>query len=142
MAVLVCVNDAYRILCVFPYNGKSHSRMFDALCKGLANKGHKVDMISHFPTKIPIANYRDIIDLNGTREDAVNSLTIQGGRMINQAEIYYTTTKYGGELCHLLGHEKMQNFIKNPPMDPPYDLMITEVINASTTKWYKQNVKT
>ncbi|KAK9306718.1 hypothetical protein QLX08_002635 [Tetragonisca angustula] len=130
MAVLVCANDAYRILCLFPFNGKSHSRMFDVLCKGLARKGHKVDMISHFPTKVPIANYRDIIDLNGTRQDAVNSLSIQRGRTIHTAVMYYIATTYGGDLCHLLGHEKMQNFIKNPPKDPPYDLMITEYFGS------------
>ena len=49
--------------------------------------------------------------------------------------MYYIATTYGGDLCHLLGHEKMQNFIKNPPKDPPYDLMITEVMNS------EQNVK-
>ncbi|CAD1470738.1 unnamed protein product [Heterotrigona itama] len=130
MAVLVCVNDAYRILCVFPYNGKSHFRMFDVLCKGLARKGHKVDMISHFPTEIPIANYRDIVDLNGTRENIVNSLSIQHGRTLHASVVYYIATTYGGDLCHLLGHEKMQNFIKNLPKGPSYDLVITEYFGA------------
>ena len=129
MAVLVCVNDAYRILCVSSYNGKSHFIMFGTLCKGLAKKGHTVDMISHFPTKIPIANYRDIVDLNGTRKNLVNSLSIQHGRIVQLTITYRIATEHGGNLCHLLGHEKMQNFIKNPSKDPPYDLVITEVIN-------------
>ncbi|KOX67540.1 UDP-glucuronosyltransferase 1-6 [Melipona quadrifasciata] len=131
MAVLVCVNDAYRILCVFPYNGKSHFRMSGVLCKGLAKKGHKVDMISHFPTKIPIANYSDIVDLNGTRKDVVNRFSVQYGRTLHAFITYYIATRFGGDLCHLLGHERMQNFIKNPPKDPPYDLVITEYFGAS-----------
>lgn len=80
VVLFIRVNDAYRILCLLPFNVKSHFRMFHALCKGLAEKGHKIDMISHFPTKVPIANYTDIIDLDGTREDAVNSFSVQHAR--------------------------------------------------------------
>lgn len=92
----------------------------------LTEKGHKIDMISHFPTKVPIADCTDIIDLSGTRE-AYNAL--------KQTVItYYTATKYGRDFCELLCHEKMQNFVKNPPKDPPYDLIITEVIKRKQDK--------
>lgn len=80
VALFIRVNDAYRILGLFPFNGKSHFRMFHALCKGFAEKGHKIDMISHFPTKVPISNYADIIDFNGTREDVMNSFSVQHAR--------------------------------------------------------------
>lgn len=127
LALSTLINDAYRILCLFPYNGKSHFIMFEALCKGLANKGHQIDMISHFPLKKPIPNYTDIIDLNGTRKAIVSSFTIDFAKLLDRSLVYYLATDFGTSLCHLMGNEKMQKFIKNPPNDPPYDLIITEV---------------
>lgn len=126
LALSTHINDAYRILCLFPYNGKSHFIVFEALCKGLASKGHQIDMISHFPTKKPIPNYTDIIDLSGTRKAIVSSFTIDFAKILDRSLVYYLTTDFGSSYCHLMGNEKMQKFIKNPPNDPPYDLIITE----------------
>ncbi|XP_017795599.1 PREDICTED: UDP-glucuronosyltransferase 2C1-like [Habropoda laboriosa] len=128
--LFIHVNDAYRILCVFPFNGKSHFQMFEALCKGLAKRGHQIDMISHFPSKKSIANYTDIIDLTGVGEQVVNSFTVEYGRSIQQSLTYHMATGFGGALCHAMGIEKMQKFIKNPPNDPPYDLVITEYFGS------------
>ncbi|CAK9828264.1 UDP-glycosyltransferase UGT5 [Anthophora retusa] len=130
LALSIDANYAYRILCLFPFNGRSHFKMFGALCEGLAERGHQIDMISHFPIKKSIANYRDIVDLNGTREPIVNSLTIEQAQTVQHAITYYLATKYGGDLCELLGHEKIQNFVKNPPNDPPYDLIVTEYLGS------------
>lgn len=88
----------------------------------LTEKGHKIDMISHFPTKVLIANYTDIIDLNGTREDVASAYNTLG--------------------CEI---EKMQNFVKNPPKDPPYSFIITEVIKRKQDKcltlWLKHKTE-
>lgn len=119
--------QGYRILCIMPYNGKSHYQVTEALCKALAEHGHQIDMISHFPSKTPIANYTDIVNLQGTRKSVVNSFTLDFARQIDTAVTFYIATTFGGDLCELMGHEKMQKFIKNPPNDPPYDLFITEV---------------
>lgn len=96
----------------------------------LTEKGHKIDMISHFPTKVLIANYTDIIDLNGTREDVASAYNTLEPTAIT----YYTATKYGRDFCELLCHEKMQNFVKNPPKDPQYSFIITEVIKRKQDK--------
>lgn len=125
--IFVRTNDGYRILCLFPYEGMSHFSMFEALCKGLAKRGHQIDMISHFPTKKPIANYTDVVDLTGTREQVVNNLSIDVGRQFNGSGTYYISTTFGRQLCELMGSGRMQKFIRNPPSDPPYDLVITEV---------------
>lgn len=43
--------EGYRILGVFPLPQKSHFIMYEKLMKGLAEKGHTVDVVSHFPQK-------------------------------------------------------------------------------------------
>ncbi|XP_014479946.1 PREDICTED: UDP-glucuronosyltransferase 2B15-like isoform X2 [Dinoponera quadriceps] len=87
------VTNGYRILGVFPFQGYSHWIMIEPLMEGLAQRGHQVDVISHFPR-----NKADLIHVTGTM------------------------------LCKLLAHPKIQNVIKNPPQDPPYDLVIVEVL--------------
>lgn len=112
---------------MFPYNGKSHYQVTEALCKALAENGHQIDMISHFPSKTPIANYTDVVNLLGTRKAVVNSFSLDNARQIDTATTFYIATTFGSELCKLMGHKDMQKLIKNPPNNPPYDLVITEV---------------
>lgn len=127
LALFIHANDASRILGIFPYNGKSHFKMFEVLCKELAKRGHQVDVISHFPLKTSLANYTDVVDLNGTLKTVVNGFTMDYGKYIQRSLTYFVATTFGNHLCDLMKHEKMQKFIKNPPNDPPYDLIIVEV---------------
>lgn len=50
----------YRILGIFPHVGKSHSYTIEPVMRGLAEKGHEVTMISHFPLENPPKTYKDI----------------------------------------------------------------------------------
>ncbi|XP_043264520.1 UDP-glucosyltransferase 2-like [Colletes gigas] len=129
-AVSIQQIEGYRILCLFPYSGQSHQRMFETLCKGLATKGHQIDMISHFPSKTPVANYTDVVDLRGTTKSVVNSLSIETAKKFRDPVIYYLTKDFGAPVCDLMGSEVFQNFISNPPNDPPYDLIITEYFGS------------
>lgn len=135
-------SEGYRILCLFPYNGRSHQRMFESLCKGLAMKGHQIDMISHFPMKSKIANYTDIVDLSGTRKTIVNSVSVESAKKIHGSLLYYMTSEFGYSLCELMGSERMQNFIKNPPNDPPYDLILTEFFGSPCYLGFGHYLKT
>lgn len=60
-----------KILGIFPYPGKSHYVVFEALFKGLADKGHDVTVLSHFPQQKPYRNYKDI-SLKGSQEALIN----------------------------------------------------------------------
>lgn len=122
------IYKAYRILCVFPYNSKSHNILFESLTKGLAKRGHQVDVITHYPLAKPIKNYNNIINLNGTTESWVNNVSIS--QIIRQSVSDTTEINVqllGNKVCHCMGLEKFQKLIKNPPNDPPYDLVLTEV---------------
>ncbi|XP_033228018.1 UDP-glucuronosyltransferase 2B31-like [Belonocnema kinseyi] len=138
LLVLLCIfyldimdTHSKRILAVFPYNAKSHNNVFNALTKGLVKKGHQVDVITHYPLKDPPKNYRTVVNLNGTRPHYVNHISIewileQGGNSLS-LHAYLA----GNEICDLLSLKKMQNFIKNPSNQPPYDLVITQVLGAN-----------
>ena len=119
--------NAYRILAVFPFNSRSHNNVFEGVTKGLAKRGHQVDVITHFEMRNPPKNYRTVLNLAGTRRDVVNNFTIDFASDLGDDLVPLIAEFYGNEICELLGLEKMQNLIKNPPKDPPYDILITEV---------------
>ena len=124
---LISKIDGYRILGIFPMNSKSHNNMFEGLMKGLAKREHQVDVVTHFETKNPPKNYRTIINLTGTQPAFVNNMTIDYASNMGSDPVPHIIKTFGNELCELLALEKMQNLIKNPPKDPPYDIVITEV---------------
>lgn len=60
--------ESAKILAVFPFPAKSHFIMLEALAKGLAERGHQVTVVGHFPQKSPVPNYRDV-SLEGAETD-------------------------------------------------------------------------
>lgn len=108
---------------------KSHFIMMEALMKGLVRHGHTVDVVSHFPLKSPMPNYNDIVDLSGTTPVLQNNITYdmmeqtKKGRSMTQS----MATTFGGDFCDFMDLPKFREIIKNPPKDPPYDLVIIEV---------------
>lgn len=127
--ILISVSSAYKILGVFPITAKSHFILFESLMKTLAKRGHQVDIVSHFPQKKPIKNYQDIISLQGLMESPVNNYTIEQASQVAVDLVKIVGNEYGNRICNFMGDEKFQKLVKNPPMDPPYDLVITQVIS-------------
>ncbi|KAJ9601562.1 hypothetical protein L9F63_000305 [Diploptera punctata] len=66
------LSESAKILAIFPFQSRSHMIMGSALMKELANRGHQVTMISHFPEKEKIANYTDI-QIKTTMVDVLGS---------------------------------------------------------------------
>lgn len=64
--VCLCVQfvENYNILALFPMHSKSHFVMFERLLIGLAEKGHEVDVVSHFPQKKPIPRWANLKQIN------------------------------------------------------------------------------
>lgn len=63
------------ILGLFPHPGKSHHDVFSALLEGLADKGHNITVLSHFPLKTIKKNYNDV-SLQGTMPLWVNFIDL------------------------------------------------------------------
>lgn len=115
---------------MFPFNGKSHFMMFEHLMKGLASKGHQVDVISTFPLKKPHPNYRDMIVLPAPRQ-FINNITFDTMKtMLSISASHAIATIAGNEVCSSLSDPRIQELVKNPPNDPPYDVILVEVFGA------------
>ncbi|EZA59837.1 2-hydroxyacylsphingosine 1-beta-galactosyltransferase [Ooceraea biroi] len=123
---------AYRFLGVFPIAFKSHFVILESVMKGLISKGHQVDIISPFPQKTPYPNYTDIANLTAPLS-FVNNFTYEHMTQIvadNNPAILIGLIN-GNDICEAhLGNPVIQNLVRNPPKDPPYDAMIIEVFGA------------
>ncbi|XP_033212469.1 UDP-glucuronosyltransferase 2B1-like [Belonocnema kinseyi] len=117
-------SDSYRILGVFPLAYRSHNIFFDALMKGLAKKGHQVDVISHYESK----NYKTVLNLSKVDFlfPGIEFDTIRAAQEFVADTVEALAGSYATHMCELLGHEKMQDFIRNIPKDSPYDVIILE----------------
>ncbi|XP_035737140.1 UDP-glucuronosyltransferase-like isoform X1 [Vespa mandarinia] len=127
MSLCLTLSQGYRILGIFPFLGKSHFVMFENLCKGLVKKGHQVDMISSYPLKKPFVNYTDLIVVP-MEINVVNNISY---KLANKISILQKISNIAGNnLCENLAHPKIQKLIRNPPKDPPYDVVLMEVFAA------------
>ncbi|XP_018055638.1 PREDICTED: UDP-glucuronosyltransferase 2B19-like isoform X1 [Atta colombica] len=128
--LLFCLSicHGYRLLGIFPFHGKSHFVMVEQLMKGLARKGHQVDVISKFPLKKPYPNYTDIVILP-TDVHLVNNMTYETmQQLITSNPINAVSTWGGNELCKFLGNPEIKELSKSK--DPPYDAVFIEVFGA------------
>ncbi|CAB0031707.1 unnamed protein product [Trichogramma brassicae] len=116
-----------RILGLFPYQGKSHFTMCEALMRGLSGKGHQVDVYSHFPLKNPIPNYKDF-SLAGSLPAVANNMTYEDvSKATGTDMIGFWIGKIGTSVCRLMDHPLFQELFHHPPRDPPYDIIVHEV---------------
>lgn len=72
---ILSINSTYslKILGLFPHPGLSHFHFFHPIMRGLANAGHDVTVLSHFPDKNPPPNYKDLV--LKSNDDLTNPLT-------------------------------------------------------------------
>jgi hypothetical protein len=57
---LFCQIDGYKVLGVLPFGSNSHFAIGHSIVKSLLNAGNEVTVISPYPKKQPVKNYRDI----------------------------------------------------------------------------------
>lgn len=67
--------SGHRILGLFPHPGISHFQFFHPVMKALAEAGHEVTVVSHFPTKEPIENYKD--EAFQSKQDLRNFISLE-----------------------------------------------------------------
>lgn len=124
----LAVCHGYRLLGLFPFQGKSHFVMFEHLMKGLARKGHQIDIVSKFPLKKPYPNYTDIVTLP-MPVHLVNNITFEFmQQLLSVNPTYIIATMAGNELCEYLGHPAIKELAR--PKSPPYDAVLMEVYNG------------
>lgn len=126
--------SSLRILGIAPVRIRSHFVMSGTLFKGLAERGHQVDVYSYYPQENPIPNYRDFT-LNGTQGEQVNNVRYGELLPFSLSTIKILTQIWGNLACEDLNLPIFQNLIKNPPSNPPYDVALIEV---SCTNFYQK----
>ena len=127
---LFCLSvcHGYRLLGIFPFHGKSHFVMPEALMKGLAKKGHQVDVISTFPLKKPYPNYNDVVKLKAPMA-LVNNISYEFAQLLFRTGLTFSVaTIAGNDACKVhLGNPAVKELARNPPKNPPYDAVLMEV---------------
>ncbi|XP_011168216.3 UDP-glucosyltransferase 2 [Solenopsis invicta] len=122
------VCNGYRLLGLFPLQSQSHFTMFEQLMKGLARKGHQVDMVSSFPLKKPYPNYTDIVTLPVAMK-FTNNVSYEMVKRYEPLDMTYVVgTLVGNDLCEFLENPKIKDLAQ--PKNPPYDAVIMEVHGA------------
>lgn len=110
------------ILGVFPYEGRSHFFVFEPFLRELANRGHNLTVISHFPQQKSIQNYHDI-------SLAEKSTVLEGVVPLQNTywslfQISLFLVNFGTENCKLLlGDENVQQLWKS---NAEFDLVLVE----------------
>lgn len=122
---LVQLCTSYRILFAYPFEGKSHFIFVHQLLKGLAHKGHQVDIISSFPPTEKFPNITQIITLPRPKKTFVNSLSFEIAKSFNNDLSWMKSL--GENMCEKLGSPEILNLAQNPPKDPPYDMLMVTV---------------
>ena len=80
---------SHKILGLFPYPGKSHYIVFDALMVELARRGHDVTVYSTFPKNQKMPNYTDI-DIGGCFKLPKGMLSMDQMLKVTFVEFYTT----------------------------------------------------
>lgn len=116
--------SAYRILGLYPLPKQSHFNMFNQLFKALAKKGHQIDLISMSPFEESYPNYKQIFMLPDNPDPVFTHYD-----KIKDMESNVSLVAWMGYLrCQAMESSNFLRFVQNPPKDPPYDLIITQVI--------------
>lgn len=126
LVTLGSVGQTYNILGIFPYNLVSHQMMFEPIMKTLANKGHTVSVISYFPQKKHMKNYRDII-LEDRSVEMLNSIPLPSSNesSFNLFYEFYYTLELGQHFCEVgLKSPTIQELLNT---DERFDLVVTEL---------------
>ncbi|ERL89093.1 hypothetical protein D910_06470, partial [Dendroctonus ponderosae] len=119
---------AANILAMFPLPGLSHFVMFRALLKELAQRGHNVDVFSHFPLEKPIKGYHDI-DLRGSSPLLTNNMTFDVLRDEKGVEFAKLMSNEAGfKICE--DSFKATQLKQLKTSRKKYDLLLTELFGS------------
>ncbi|XP_055918221.1 UDP-glycosyltransferase UGT5-like [Eupeodes corollae] len=120
---------SYNILGLFPHPGISHFNFFHPIMRGLAEAGHNVTVISHFPDRKPVENYTDLVlppvDLFINTVD-LKALTKR--RFYTPLKIFFSLHEWGEEACrNTFESEALEKVLSG---DIQFDAIIMEQFNT------------
>lgn len=131
---LIPLTVSYNILVIFPHPGKSHFLSYVGLFKALAQKGHQMTVISHFPLMKPVENYKDVEiggleTFNYSKPDYFTNL--RNYETPSRFAMYFTSlvlAEIGQLACEKgFSSQTVQDFLKGSHQ---FDLIIMEYFNS------------
>ncbi|XP_055326702.1 UDP-glucosyltransferase 2-like [Sitodiplosis mosellana] len=127
------VGNSLKILGLFPHPTMSHFNFFHPILRGLADAGHDVTVVSHFPDKNAPKNYIDM-PLKTTKL-LVNSINLEISQIVlgtRISRIFFGCINGGGiDTCELaLNSTVIKNILKSINKENRYDVILTEVFNS------------
>lgn len=138
--IFSCDVNAVKILGLFPHVGKSHHMVFEPLLLKLAERGHELTVISHFPTKNkPSSNYTDVSLQGSAPLDGVEAFDLGAEKpwvfKVIENPIFGKTFLFIKFIfLKYLGMETCRNLVKMPSvkesLSKEYDLVIVENFNS------------
>ena len=126
----ISVSNGYRILAVFPSSARSHMGVLEQIAKGLAKRGHRVDVISHFPLKTPFPNYTDIVHL----PNHTNHASLDYSNFIVQDNIRKWAKEILRTMCDYPGLPEISKIIEEGKTTKKYDLLLVHVSLCTVNK--------
>ncbi|XP_031630557.1 UDP-glucuronosyltransferase 1-3-like isoform X2 [Contarinia nasturtii] len=129
LTFLINSTHSLKILGLFPHPGLSHFHFFHPIMRGLADAGHDVTVLSHFPDKNAPPNYKDLT-LNGA-DSLTDSVDLQwfSYRPFYQPFLEFEKlAQWGYEACELtLNSTDVQNLINT---NVKFDVLLVEQFNS------------
>ncbi|XP_063822363.1 UDP-glucosyltransferase 2-like [Ostrinia nubilalis] len=125
----------YNILALLPYPGKSHHMVFEPLLQELANRGHRLTVVSFFPSKNPHPNRREVslVGLAPLNVEVINMTDFDRSyfgfaRYFEHIPVVTKLAEMNLELCEkLLDAEVFKEFVN---AEGNYDLILVEHFNS------------
>ncbi|XP_026331643.1 uncharacterized protein LOC113238983 isoform X2 [Hyposmocoma kahamanoa] len=133
--LIVSCNDAYKILLVFNFPGRSLSHLARGFVKHLHNAGHEITYVTAFPLKnAPVENFREI-DVSKSVEHTFSEEILNVTSILDKHDTSYITDVKGlMELSLEVADAAFQdiNFmrlLRNPT--EKFDVVIADLIEAN-----------
>ncbi|XP_072933729.1 UDP-glucosyltransferase 2-like [Epargyreus clarus] len=118
--------ESLNILGIFPYEGRSHFFVFKNFLQKLAEKGHKLTVISHFPREEVIPNYHDV-SLAGTIRIAEGVFSVERSYWTLLKIMNYVVNTGNNDCKVMLENESVQELWKSKRK---FDVVIMEQFNS------------
>ncbi|XP_066998498.2 UDP-glycosyltransferase UGT5 [Anabrus simplex] len=136
--IVLSTAESARILTVLPYKAKSHFAMYGRYFKALAARGHKIDVVGHYPLSKPVSNYKDY-SVDGSVpewDDGVTMDMVVEWNIFNIAqEMWYENL----DACErVMNTTVMKNILKS---EEKYDLFISEIFASDCVVGFAHKFK-
>ncbi|KAI9586511.1 hypothetical protein GQX74_002358 [Glossina fuscipes] len=118
-----------KILGLFPHPGISHFHFFHPIMRSLAERGHEVTVVSHFPDKSPPVGYHDI-SLGGkeTLANIVDLQIFENRRIYNHFVEFFMLYEWGKVACnHTIRSDALTRLMRQ---DNKFDVILMEQFNT------------